>query len=139
MLAHISPPVEGREDREAQRGSNSTRQEGRGRATHARERRRGRAEAREHAVGIPGCPRQKISPYPEISFPAIFPLLPPIWYAALRTLGTLPREGGRIQAHSAVTRARGRGEGGGQRTRGRGVEVAQSRGNTQGTPLDALR
>ena len=40
------------------------------------DRRRGRAEAREHAGDIPTCPGTKIGRIPKISFPATFPSLP---------------------------------------------------------------
>ena len=48
----------------------------RGRASHVRGSRRGRAEAREHAGDIPTCPGTKIGLIPKISFPATFPSLP---------------------------------------------------------------
>ena len=48
----------------------------RGRASHVRGSRRGRAEAREHAGDIPTCPGTEIGLIPKISFPATFPSLP---------------------------------------------------------------
>ena len=48
----------------------------RGKASHVRGSRRGRAEAREHAGDIPTCPRTEIGLIPKISFPATFPSLP---------------------------------------------------------------
>ena len=49
--------------------------------------RRGRAEAREHAEVLPGCPRTKVwPPPPENIFSAIFSLLA----ASTRLIGTVP-------------------------------------------------